>query len=204
MGGSADYQRIFDQSFDDRLQRGIMRAAVVGWDSAYRLLKPRLDYWARHDALPHLRRGFVENNLRAFAKTRRLVSGSKGKVNFANNSFHTELIAGPTVLTVAYAESPDQLIREARFRATMARNPQSSWLDVRTVPAPDDPLVGVILYGPPTDKTKLRFPGFVCVRFPTHDWSAYVGHPINLMTKFSVAFTELTLRLRREHEDVLA
>lgn len=104
--------------------------------------------------------------------------------NTVGNWHHSELLFKGVVLTASAVESPDTMVRDARFRRTLAKNPQ---LALGTVELEEDPpsdgLYAVLLYpsGAFTLKAEAATPSFVLVRFPTSDCSTYIGGRIDAL-----------------------
>ena len=193
-GGRFFPRRVFDESFSERLQIGILRCVLAGWYEGTRSVRLRFDYFSAHDLLGHERRAYIEQNLRAFAK-RHKINCPKAKLNYARNSFHTELVSGRTVLTASALEWQDQMVREALFRNTMAREPQAHLFDEEIPPDSNDPLYGIICYGVGARRVD-PIPGFVRVAFPNSTCSNYID-AVDLMGKYPTATNKLILRLRR-------
>ncbi|MDZ4761790.1 MAG: hypothetical protein SGJ21_12040, partial [Alphaproteobacteria bacterium] len=128
-------------------------------------------------------------------------ANARPQTNHAGNTFHVELIRGRVVLTASAVRRPQEMVREAIFRRTLARDPQRSFFDEDhpSVELPDDPLYGLVLYGPPSRRADQRFPGFVVVAFPDPQLRYYIDE-VDLLNKFAHDHTELVLRLRRDEE----
>ena len=59
---------------------------------------------------------------------------------------HTELRSGPVILTASSVQSPCDLVEEADFRLTLARDNQAAlWPEPGDEPGPDDAPLYVIL-----------------------------------------------------------
>lgn len=189
---------IFDGSVPPRAQLAILRSTVVNYAEAHYLTRERFDRFSRHDVLPHIRRAYIDQGLRAVAVAQRLRGGADAALNAAGNSYHAEIVAGRTVLTASAVDSPDQMVRHAIFRETLARNPQRALPGLEpAAPAATANLYGIIVYGPGDRRGDPRLPGFVRVVFPDPSCSIYVGDPVDLMARFAPQYEELVLRIRR-------
>lgn len=174
--------------------RSVVPNALVG-DLARIIDASRQAAWAasagfdpgiRHDLFPHLRRANVEAALlglgRRYAK---LGVTTSEEANETGNSHHTVVRVGSVVITASAVETSDTLVREARFRRSLAKNPQ---LALGIVEAEEDPpsdaLYALLLYpngALPEDATGDL--GFVVVRFPASDCSTYVGDSIDALAE---------------------
>ena len=185
----------FDSHFPRRLQRGILRVVTVAHHAAYRSVRSRFEKFTAHDLIGHERRAYVEQDLYAFAK-RYSLTNSRPRMNYTKNSFHVELVHGSIVLTASSVQSPEQMVRKAVFRDTLARDPQGHLYENEvSSPDPDSLLYGIILYGALPEE---RFPSFVNVAFPDQECSRYLGDSVSLMDRFQNKYSELIVRLRRE------
>lgn len=164
-----DLARIVDAS------RRAAWAATAGFDPGI-----------RHDLFPHLRRANVEAALLGLDKRyAKLGVTTSEEANDTGNSHHTVVRVGTVVITASAVETSDTLVREARFRGSLAKNPQ---LALGIVDAEEDPpidgLYALVLYpngARAVDATGEL--GFVVVRFPASDCSTYVGDSIDALAE---------------------
>jgi hypothetical protein len=198
MDMSSEYEPelVFEESYAPRIQRALLQVVTHGWNQAHRSVYSRFARPAAHDLLGYERRAYVEDGLHSLAKRFKL-RNPEPRLNHAKNSFHVELISGQTVLTASAVAAPNEMVREALFRNTLARARQRKLFkqDEDDAPLPGSPLYGIVLYGPP-EKGDQRFPGFVTVAFPDRTCS-YYHRSVDLMAKFRVEYSQLVLRLRR-------
>ena len=193
--GSESPSAFFDNHFPKRLQQGILRVVTVSHHAAYRSVRSRFEKFTAHDIIGHERRAYVEQNLYAFAK-RYSLTNSQPRMNHGKNSFHVELVHGAIVLTASSVQSPEQMVRKAVFRDTLARDPQGHLFENEvSSPDLDSLLYGIILYGALPEE---RFPAFVNVAFPDQECSRYLGDSVSLMDRFQKGYSELVIRLRRD------
>lgn len=159
-----------------------------------------------HDALPHIRRGLIEQDLRATADRHDGVS-ARVALNNGDNCNHTEIVSGRVLMTQSAVKSHTEIVRLAKFRLGHAEvrlghaeaYQLALGLDGESVdhdkPQSDAPLYAIIIHGP--DPQNPSLPGFVRVVFPLRDCSHYVDR-IDLLERFS----DLTDSLRSEVETI--
>src|SRR5579862_4909253 len=106
-----------------------------------------------------------------------------------SNWNHTELRSGPVVLTASSVQSPCDLVEEADFRLTLARDNQGVlWPEPMDEPSPDAPLYVLLLHSRSRwsweDQARYgHLPGSAYLAFPLPDLSGY-AHDINLFDRF--------------------
>lgn len=116
-----------------------------------------------HDLLPHLRRAFIEQDLRALAQRFAGVTASP-ELNGSRNSYHTKVVMGSVVLTESCVDSPQSLPRRAEFRLGYS---QLQWalFPFDELETPLTPYVyAVLLHGP--DPRNPSRPSFAHIAFP--------------------------------------
>jgi hypothetical protein len=102
---------------------------------------------------------------------------------------HTELRSGPVILTASSVQSPCDLVEEADFRVTLARDNQGVlWPEPDDEPSPDAPLYVLLLHSKSRwrHEDQMRYghlPGSAYLAFPLPDLSGY-AHDINLFDRF--------------------
>lgn len=125
------------------------------------------------DLLPHFRRAKIDELLINIVASYNNLDASIHK-NEAKNCHHTEVQVGSIVLTANAVSRQREMVRDARFRKTLAE-PNQLWL----LPNMDnrqrgDTCFGMILHGPmPNDQSKVAF---VCLGFPEPNGDYYVKH----------------------------
>lgn len=152
-----------------------------------------------HDTLPLIRRGFIEQDLRAVANRHDGVSATAA-LNNGNNCYHTQIVSGRVLMTESVVDSHVEIVRLAKFRQGYAETYQLALgLDGEDVeherPPSDAPIYAILIHGP--HPKNLSLPGFVHVVFPSGDCSHYVGR-IDLLERFG----ELADSLRSEVEQI--
>lgn len=180
---------LFDASITEDLQRTFVRVVIDTYGQAYRACEELFaDKAERHDSLPIIRRGLIEQNWRNVANRADGVKATALR-NKKLTSYYTEVVAEQIVLTQSATPSWDAMARFASFRSELARSyPLFPELDDEE-PPPDNPIYAVLVHGVhPQDE---RLPGFVGIGFPNADWSAYLDR-INLLGRFP----DLEARLR--------
>ena len=109
---------------------------------------------------------------------------------------HTELRSGPVILTASSVQSPCDLVEEADFRLTLARDNQAAlWPEPGDEPPDDAPLYVILLHSksrwPREDQVRYgHLPGSAYLGFPLPDLSGY-AHEINLFERFSEVMDSL-------------
>jgi len=163
-----------------RVIREAMRNAYLG--------DPGMLPGVRRDKYPVDRRGHFETGFHGLsAKYKNDGVVAQEVKNKTGNASHVEVTVGHIVMIGAAVESEEAIPREAAYRNSLAQTPQMALrgFDVEQT-APGDALLAVILYGPsswyPRSFDEAR-PGFVTLRFPTHDWSQWVEGRIDLLAR---------------------
>jgi hypothetical protein len=137
--------------------------------------------------LGHYRRAKLEGFMRATAEMEGIGSAVVRSRLSAWN--HTELRSGPVVLTASSVQSPCDLVEEADFRLTLARDNQGAlWPEPGDEAAPGAPLYVLLLHSKSRwrhdDQVRYgRLPGSAYLAFPLPDLSGY-AHDISLFDMF--------------------
>jgi hypothetical protein len=150
---------------------------------------------ARRDKYPIDRRALVQTSLHTLcARYQKQGVRSVERVNAAANYHHVEITSGPVVLIAAAVDSEKEVVRDAKYRRYLAKNPQRALHGLGVSDddedEPDDKgaLLAVILYGPSSKYPYRRedaAPGFVSVRFPTDDFSGYAEGRVDLLARLT-------------------
>lgn len=179
---------IFRECIPQDFCHELTRLIVHDYQKAYILCEGQFAPQEAHDARPHVRRAYIEQDVRNAAQRFTEIASSVPP-NSANNCYHTEIRAGRVVLTISAVDKPETIIREARFRFAYANEWQSAMPFMEQddfEPASERSVYAVAIHGPNPQDGKL--PGFIHVVFPTPDCSAYLAGRIDLL---------------REHPDIL-
>ena len=136
---------------------------------------------------PYYKRGKLEGYLRDVAA---LFPGITTQVIRAEQSnwFHTEVRAGPLVLTENSVPTPCALVEKADFRLTLARDAQGTLFPDERL-TDESPLYVLLLHSKsrwddPSDYREHRhLPGSAYIAFPSADLKHYL-HEINLFEMF--------------------
>lgn len=177
-------QTLFRHMPEDFLRR-LVRATFM----AYRLSHSEcLARYAPTEAInvqPFDRRARIEGYIRDVADAVGL-HAEVVRVPDDNWWFHTEVHAGPVVLTANSVSVPCGPVREARFRSTLARlNDLTLWEE----PESNDALYVLFLHSrfkseDPEEQKKYRdLPGSAYLAFPARDLSVYI-HELNLFARY--------------------
>jgi hypothetical protein len=121
---------------------------------------------------PHLRRVYLEEDLRAVAVKHGL--DAVAAENRTNTCSHTEIRLGRIVLTASHVNGPYEVVQWAQFRQTLAQESQLSLPEFgREVKVPDDAQVvyGLLIHGCGNNP---RWPSFAHVVFPDPTCSKYL------------------------------
>ena len=134
------------------------------------------------------RRGKLEGFMRDVAE----MEGIEAEVVKSKKSgwYHTELRSGPIILTASSVQTPCDLVEEAEFRLTLARDSQDVlWAEPKDVPSTDAHLYVLLLHSrsnwvSPADQLRFgHLPGSAYLAYPLPDLSGYV-HDIDLFARF--------------------
>ncbi len=179
-----DLRRFFDTYVPRRFQRDILQRCIIkGYEQAAEECLERYGPEEAHDLRPHVRRAKIEGLFRALVPRHPEMSATTS-LNAAGNAYHVEATSGRVVMTVSVVDTPNVIVREARYRQTLARRYQLSFegLNGELPPPPDATLWALVIHGP-ADSRDGRLPGFVHVVFPTSDCADYIDR-IDLLARF--------------------
>lgn len=189
--GRSEYSRMFASHVPFELAVDMARVAR---DATRQAFAKDIDLLpgARRDKFPIDRRALTETGFHHLAeKYKGHGVVAKEKKNATGNCSHVEVVSGRVVIIPAAVETDESLVRDAKYRKTLASSPQLALpLDGEISQHPSDALLAVVLYGPSSTYPKTAEqaePGFVVVRFPTPDWSCYAEGRIDLLCHFSFA-----------------
>ena len=169
--------------FVRRATQAVFMAHEVAWEES-------LSTFANTEAenlRPFIRRAKLEAYLRDAAEIVRGVDASVVRTPKRNWWWHTEITAGPVILTQSAVDSPAALVRRAEFRLTLARNNQLSLFGDNL--DQDSPLYVLLLHSrsvwPSVERTRVygHLPGSAHLAFPSHDLTRYL-HRVNLFDLF--------------------
>lgn len=167
----------------ERLLRAVFAAHKIASEECGANFKPP----EADNILGHYRRAKLEGFMRDTADMAGVHSDVVRSRMSAWN--HTELRSGPVVLTASSVQSPCDLVEEADFRMTLARDNQGVlWPEPGDESPPDAHLYVLLLHSksrwPYEDRTRYgHLPGSAYLAFPLPDLSGY-AHEINLFDKF--------------------
>jgi len=192
-----------EKLFQQEIPRPFLSALVAGcpavFKRAYEFVYQNFHEPQARDLLPHVRRSMMEQHLWTTAS--RFLDHDIDVVdnpNFARNCYHVEVRCGSIILTASGVSTPKQMVRDAKFRNTLAEDNQGllfSYMDDRKR---GDAYYAIILYGPDfEDRSKVAF---IQLAFPSHDpeAKAYLGNsPYDL-----VSYCDATLYTKTEEEIV--
>lgn len=137
-----------------------------------------------HDLIGDVRRGFIEQDMRAIGNGVRPDSGTVHP-NQKNTSYHTRVVIDGVLLTESKVDSPRSMARDAEFRRDYANEYQIPFVSEdfpeREVAPEDISVYGIVIHTPADDFRTL--PGFIHIAFPDQDYSRYVSR-IDLLKEF--------------------
>jgi hypothetical protein len=166
------------------------------YDEAFRRFPgPEAKYW-----LPHLRRAEVEATLDRLASD--FGVQAIATLNRARNYYHREVVVGPLVLTASAVGNASDMVRSAKFRATLAEESQLCF------PGLEDPrlangmsLYGILLHGPSSANPKEL--GFLHIGFPSAHCDEWVAN-IDLSHMHSIqSQTEIDAQEELIEDDIM-
>jgi hypothetical protein len=169
--------------FIERLLRAVFAAhKIAAEECAANFKGPEAD-----NILGHYRRAKLEGFIRDTADLEGIGHNViRSRLSAWN---HTELRSGPVVLTASSVQSPCDLVEEADFRLTLARDNQGVlWPEPGDEPPDDAPLYVILLHSksrwPREDRVRYgHLPGSAYLAFPLPDLSDY-AHDIDLLDRF--------------------
>jgi hypothetical protein len=174
--------QFFDARVSSDFLQEIGRRVVRAYVSSAELSESRWSYEECHDVRGDVRRADIESSLGSLKGMFAEVRVGKRK-NVADNCWHTEIFLPEVILTVSKVATPDTLIPDAAFRATIARTCQMNMFlkaDDQPIPA-DGSLYSVLIHGP--NRHSPNEPAFMHIVWPSQDGSEYLGR-INLLSRF--------------------
>lgn len=170
-------------AYAKRALQAVFAAHKIAWDecaAAYAETEAE-------NVRPYAKRAKLEGYLRDIADLFEDVSAEVVRADGSNWN-HTEVRAGPVVLTANSVQTPCALVEKAEFRLTLAR-------DAQGVLFPDErltessPLYALLLHSKSrwdsvSDRRQFgHLPGSAYLAFPSADLNSYV-HEINLFERF--------------------
>jgi hypothetical protein len=136
---------------------------------------------------PYHKRGKLEGYLRDIAESFPGVSSRVVRAE-QSNWFHTEVMAGPVILTENAVPTPCALVEKADFRVTLAKSAQGTLFPDERV-TPDSPLYLLLLHSKSrweTEEEQRKYrhlPGSAYIAYPAPKLDHYV-HDIDLFARF--------------------
>jgi len=132
-----------------------------------------------HDTSPHYLRAHIEDKCQKTARKYPNV-WSVPKLNKKKNAYHTEIMSRKVVLTISAVDKPNQFVRPANFRSSLAKGSQLKLeLGIENDNIPDDlKLYALLLHG----LSQVDKPYFINIAFP-HPEGYYV-HNFSLLKMF--------------------
>ncbi|MFN2375295.1 MAG: hypothetical protein ABR538_02085 [Candidatus Binatia bacterium] len=167
----------------DEILRDTIRVIAKATRSAHLFCRENYSQAEYHDVVAHVRRANIERDWRARLNTFPGVSAA-ARPNNRRTAYHTLAriagSAGAASLTVSHVNCPNQLVRDARFRASYAEGANLE-LFVKPDPTPKDgEPYGIILY---TTDDRRGVPAAIHLAVPNGECTAYVL-TIDLLARF--------------------
>lgn len=128
-----------------------------------------------HDLMGDERRARTETSLAQVARQfahRGIREAAVANSTFSN--FHREITAGPVVLTASFVHSPNKVVREARFRNSLAEGRELSFFEEPVI-VKGERLYAVLLHGY-RQVGKIKYPdalGFLQLAIPNRSCTGY-------------------------------
>lgn len=175
--------RYLPEDFLRRALRAVFLAHRLSWEEcSSAFAAPEAE-----NVQPYYKRGKLEGYLRDMADS---FPGVSARVIRAEQSnwFHTEVVAGPVILTENAVPTPCALVEKADFRVTLAESAQGTLFPDERV-GPDSPLYVLLLHSKSrwdTDEEWKKYrhlPGSAYIAYPAPKLDHYV-HEINLFARF--------------------
>src|SRR5215213_4812501 len=189
----AEIERDFLNAYSDDFLRDAVRALYIVYRAADEECRASYPPLIAHDLYPQLRYAMIERELLAIAENYAEIKASS-EPNHTGNSYFTLLSSNNVFLTANVVDSPNRLIRYARFRDTYAQLSTPNLFG--EPPQEGEILYGILLHGP--EMSGRAQPEFAHIVFPNRDCSEYVGR-IDLLA--SLAETDTT-RWADEEENI--
>lgn len=163
--------------FFTKLANGMPRVYRSAADQAFKEFEPQ----PGKDLLPHIRRARVDEFLKGLAESYTFLSPAY-RPNAGKNCSHIEIGAGPIVLTGSKVNNPNQIVREAVFRSTLAESNRLFLPGIFRNNKTNGKLYCIILHGPTyEDAGELSF---LHLAVPDRSCRTYIGN-INLLAMTS-------------------
>jgi hypothetical protein len=177
----SEFHYIYRKSVPPALEREIVKCIFAEYLSAHASVNSKFSRYTAHDLYPYERRAFIEDKLIKIARQHPNV-GAIEKPNKNGGNYHVEISCGQVILTVNAVNHPEQIVRYADFRKTLASNGQLEFQfeDIEEEASDNSNLYAIILHGPSTNKT----PNFIDIVFPDKDCKKYRDR-VNLLHKHS-------------------
>lgn len=178
----------------DFVQRAL-RAVFLAHERAWLDTKAIYADTEAENVRPFLRRANLEGYLRDASDQVPGVEATVVREPEYNWWWHTEVRAGPVVLTESAVRTPCGLVNRAEFRKTLARDGQMSFFE-SDVRLDGDSLYLLMLHSTSswTSRDHIaaygHLPGSVYLAYPAHDLTSYV-HTINLFDMFAALVDDL-------------
>jgi hypothetical protein len=164
-------QGLYQTDVPDVVTERIGRVIIETYGVAADFAEERWDRDEVHDALASFRRAELETTLLSLRGVFPGLVSVESVPNAVGNAYHREVYCGRVAATQSKVEAEKGPIREARFRATLAR---SSQLSLRLLPEQDEPAPDTRLWAcfvhMPSDR-RVDVPAFIRVAFPFPDGS---------------------------------
>jgi hypothetical protein len=144
-----------------------------------------------HDLLPYLRRAKIEESLRDVASRSGLLNTYEK--NEGKNAWYTQVRTSNCVFTASSVEGPQQMVRSAIFRETLAASAQLSLFSSNEEKG--KAFYGILLHGP--DVLEPSRPAFIRLGFPSKDCKAWVEN-IDLYTYCNFDTKQLLTNITEE------
>lgn len=192
---SPSYLEFFLQHVPREFLRNVLVSVCDCYAAAQERCEADFDDSEAENVRPFYRRGLIEQSLRDVAKqtdgvTATVVRGAVGENGQLSWWHHTLVSCGPVTFTQNAVGAPTELVRPSLFRqeyATTNRQlrlfPEEADLGAAEMEAAlkDMKLYGILLHG---QSPEPNLPGFVVVRFPNHEYDAYLPGSIDLFRVF--------------------
>ena len=183
MGRVAELENLLFANVSDDLLFDTTQCVIQAYSEAYDECRDNYPGPVAHDLYPDLRRAKFERNWSGRAARFSDVQVTTER-NAQNNCCHTRVTSGVVVLTASAVEAPQSLVRDAKFRQSLAGASQLEIFSAGSDPKLGDFLYGIVLHGP-LGAGMLRTPHFIKVVIPANDCASYIVQ-IDLVERFPV------------------
>lgn len=173
-GRWVNLERLYQQELPTEFLRHFIMGLPLVYKTSYDLVYAALGDPQARDVLPYFRRAMVEEHLFKTGNRFRDLDAD-AFLNVARNCHHVEIRSRSIVLTANAVDSPNQMVRDARFRNTLAESNQYVLLPELEERPRDDYYFAMLLHG--ADLEDSSRVAFVQLAFPSHDpkAKAYLG-----------------------------